>query len=246
MARVATLCLLAVLSGSVRAAPAADLEAAHKLYDSGQQHYRLGEYVASLADFKEAYRLAPLPAFLFNIAQCHRELGQDDDALRFYRSYLASAKPNDPERPNIEQRIVELERRIDERARQRRLELERSVELARIRRLEAEVQVGVRPPGTARGARALKWAGVGVSVLGVAMVLAGIGPAVVARRAGNDIEGAAARNAEFDPAVESRLRGGNIGAGVLFAIGGVVAASGAVMIGVGATRQARWRALEPR
>jgi tetratricopeptide (TPR) repeat protein len=49
---------------------------AKALYQSGMAHYNLNEIREALKDFKEAYRLFPQePVFLFNIAQCHRRLG---------------------------------------------------------------------------------------------------------------------------------------------------------------------------
>ncbi len=45
-------------------------------YTTGQSHYNLNEFKEALQDFKEAYRLFPDPVFLFNVAQCERQLGQ--------------------------------------------------------------------------------------------------------------------------------------------------------------------------
>jgi tetratricopeptide (TPR) repeat protein len=73
---------------------------------SGQSHYNLNEFSEALQDFKEAYRLHPDPAFLFNIAQCERQLGDFDEAIKFYRSYLR----NKPEAPNAK----EVQKKIDE------------------------------------------------------------------------------------------------------------------------------------
>jgi tetratricopeptide (TPR) repeat protein len=73
---------------------------------SGQSHYNLNEFAEALQDFKEAYRLHPDPAFLFNIAQCERQLGDFDEAIKFYRSYLR----NKPEATNAK----EVQKKIDE------------------------------------------------------------------------------------------------------------------------------------
>jgi tetratricopeptide (TPR) repeat protein len=68
----------------------------------------LTEYDQALAEFKEAYRVKPDATFLYNIAQCHRKLGQVDEALTFYRTYLRRA-PDAPNRGEVERRIQELE-----------------------------------------------------------------------------------------------------------------------------------------
>jgi len=81
-------------------------------YLSGQSHYNLNEFAEALQDFKEAYRLRPDPAFLFNIAQCERQLGNLEEAIKFYRSYLRN-KPDAGNKREIERKIEELKGLID-------------------------------------------------------------------------------------------------------------------------------------
>ncbi|HVU49781.1 MAG TPA: tetratricopeptide repeat protein [Polyangia bacterium] len=76
-------------------------------YMSGQSHYNLNEFTEALQDFKEAYRLHPDPAFLFNIAQCERQLGDFDEAIKFYRSYLRN-KPDATNAREVQHKIDEL------------------------------------------------------------------------------------------------------------------------------------------
>jgi tetratricopeptide (TPR) repeat protein len=81
-------------------------------YTTGQSHYNLNEFQEALQDFKEAYRLFPDPVFLFNVAQCERQLGNLDEAIKFYRSYLRN-KPKAPNRQEVERRIDEMQAAID-------------------------------------------------------------------------------------------------------------------------------------
>src|SRR6516164_1230338 len=74
---------------------------------SGQSHYNLNEFAEALQDFKEAYRLHPDPAFLFNIAQYERQLGDLDEAIKFYRSYLRN-KPDATNAKEVQKKIDEL------------------------------------------------------------------------------------------------------------------------------------------
>jgi hypothetical protein len=71
--------------------------------------YNLGHYQQALAEYEAAYMAVQDPPFLFNIAQCHRKMGNDKEAIAFYRSYLRVA-PNAPNRPEVQRRIAELER----------------------------------------------------------------------------------------------------------------------------------------
>jgi tetratricopeptide (TPR) repeat protein len=91
----------------VGSAWAMDKAKARAAYRSGSQHYDLGEFAEALADFKEAYRNFEEPIFLFNIAQCHRQLGQIDLAIRFFRTYLAKA-PTAQNRAAVEDTLDKL------------------------------------------------------------------------------------------------------------------------------------------
>ena len=103
--QVVAVALLAVaLGGVARAAEPGDAKAR---YMSGQSHYNLNEFSEALQDFKEAYRLHPDPAFLFNIAQCERQLGDFDEAIKFYRSYLRN-KPDASNAREVQKKIDEL------------------------------------------------------------------------------------------------------------------------------------------
>ncbi|HZI08474.1 MAG TPA: tetratricopeptide repeat protein, partial [Archangium sp.] len=61
-------------------------------FAEGNLAYDLGEFQKALDAYSESYRLMPLPGFLFNIAQCHRQLGRPERAGFFYRRYLSLSK----------------------------------------------------------------------------------------------------------------------------------------------------------
>src|SRR5262245_49679209 len=97
--------ILACMAGS---AWAGDRARAQEAYRSGTQHYDLAEYKEALESFKEAYRNLEDPTFLFNIAQCHRQLGDKPQAIRFYRTYLIKV-PDAPKREQIREMVATLE-----------------------------------------------------------------------------------------------------------------------------------------
>ena len=82
--------------------------AAKRFFVSGSKHFDLGEYREALNDFKEGYRLKDDPVFLYNIAQCHRLLNQNTEALRAYKTYLRRA-PTAPNRGEVERKIAAIE-----------------------------------------------------------------------------------------------------------------------------------------
>lgn len=82
------------------------VERAKDLFGQGSKHYELGEFAPALELYKRAYRIKALPAFLFNIAQCHRKLGQHRDAIAMYQSYLVGI-PNAENKALVESLIAE-------------------------------------------------------------------------------------------------------------------------------------------
>jgi tetratricopeptide (TPR) repeat protein len=84
----------------------ATVDKAKALFAEGNEHYNLGEFGPALERYKLAYRVKPLPAFQFNIAQCHRKLGQYPDAIAMYQAYLVGV-PNAKDRATVESLIAE-------------------------------------------------------------------------------------------------------------------------------------------
>jgi len=88
------------------------LDQAMRAYERGTQNYNLAQYEAALADFQEAATLYASPDFQYNIGLCYEKLGKPDDAIRAFVTYLKT-KPNAEDRPNVENRIKELQDKIE-------------------------------------------------------------------------------------------------------------------------------------
>ena len=100
---------VACLLGYAMARPAlAGDEAAQAHYKKGRSLYNISEYRAALDEFKQAYVEHEDPAFLYNIAQCHRQLGNYPEAITFYKRFL-NESPKAPNRKEIQRHISELE-----------------------------------------------------------------------------------------------------------------------------------------
>lgn len=83
------------------------------LFDWAQREYDLGNFEGALGGYSEAYRLMPAPALLFNMGQCHRQLGQYERAAFFYRRYLA-LEPDSPDAPLVTGLIQQMEAKLAE------------------------------------------------------------------------------------------------------------------------------------
>jgi tetratricopeptide (TPR) repeat protein len=98
-------------------------------FKRGKTAYDLGRFDEALAAYTSAYEAKPLPAFLFNMAQCHKQMGNWERASFFYKRYLAlspSAKDEaavkklveeaDAKAAEAEKRKAELQKQEDARA----------------------------------------------------------------------------------------------------------------------------------
>ncbi|MCC6993998.1 MAG: tetratricopeptide repeat protein [Deltaproteobacteria bacterium] len=77
-------------------------------YRAGQRAYDLGSYDDAIRAFSAAFELMSHPAFLYNIAQAHRQRGDLRRAIFFYRAYLR-LDPESKQREAILERVQELE-----------------------------------------------------------------------------------------------------------------------------------------
>ena len=112
MKRVLAAVLIVAASAGIAVA---DEATARKNFDDGERAYNLGEFKKAVDLFKQAYDQWPEPAFLFNVAQTYRQIGDCKQALFFYKRFL-SLKEQDTKKPlrpqlkeEVEKRIVELE-----------------------------------------------------------------------------------------------------------------------------------------
>src|SRR5262249_28463094 len=108
------LCLFCALSpASADESPAEDetLTKARAYYDEAQTEYAIGRFAHAIELYKQAYALTQRPSMLFNIAQAYRLANDPTQAKFFYESYLRRV-PDAPNRPEIEQRIDEMEQAI--------------------------------------------------------------------------------------------------------------------------------------
>ena len=139
------------------AATKEDPKAARVLFDFAQREYDLGNFEEALSGYSEAYRLMPAPALLFNIGQCHRQLGQYERAAFFYRRYLA-LEPESPDAPLVNELIQNME------AKQAEAEQQKSTALQVP--LTPRAPPEVKPSGPAWLRSRWFWAGVGVVAVG--------------------------------------------------------------------------------
>ena len=84
-------------------------------FKKAERAFNLGKFADALISYQAAFEAKPLPAFVFNIAQCHRNLDDPERALFFYRRYLA-LDPEGPHRKLVEGLIEEQQGKLAEKA----------------------------------------------------------------------------------------------------------------------------------
>ena len=100
------------LRQAVAAAPSAAEKHARELFQRAEMSFNLGKFSDALADYQAAYQAKPLPAFLFNIAQCYRNMQDYERARFFYRRYLA-LDPRTANRRLVEDLIGEMSKLVE-------------------------------------------------------------------------------------------------------------------------------------
>jgi tetratricopeptide (TPR) repeat protein len=105
-------------------------------FQRGMAAFELGNFQEALDEYERAYQIAPLPGFLFNIGQCHRNLGNLRKAVFSFRLYLRK-RPDAKNREAVQTLIRELEAKID---------AERAAAKLRVPVYVAPPDDGKRPP----------------------------------------------------------------------------------------------------
>jgi tetratricopeptide (TPR) repeat protein len=96
---------LAICAGRAHADPAR----ARAHFELGRRYFQVDEYAKAIEEFKAAHIEESDPAFLYNIAECHRRMGASKEALVYYKRFLNLTPPGAPSRANAEKRIAELQ-----------------------------------------------------------------------------------------------------------------------------------------
>jgi len=175
---VACASLLLLVAGTVHAD---ERQLAREHFERGSRAFVLGAYDEAIAEYSAAYRVIDDPVLLYNIAQAHRQAQHFGEALRFYKLYL-SLKPDAQNRNQVEGKIAELQRVVDQqKAAQEAPKESQPPSVAKPSESRSAIVQPIvqRPLGTeakseGRPGRAKKIAGVIVAALGLATLATGV------------------------------------------------------------------------
>jgi tetratricopeptide (TPR) repeat protein len=237
---------LALVTAAAAALPAParaeNVSEAREHFRLGSKLYDLQRYDEAALEYERAYVLKEDPALLFNIGQAYRFAGSPAKAIGAYRAFLRRT-PRAPNRVEVEARIAEMQRVLDEQ--QAREALQHREEPKPEPTVEtppapAPSEPTPAPPPAVEHRRPLKLAGIVTAAGGLALVVAGAALEGVAHGDADSFN-RPGMGAVFDAGAESRIKTFETTGWVLIGVGAAALAGGAtlVVLGVRHDRAAR-------
>lgn len=234
-AALASVTAAIVIATTAHAAFAEDKAAARAAYAEGTKYYDLNNFEAALKSFEKAYWNYEEPAFLYNIAQCYRQLDRKQDAVKFYRSYLRKV-PDAPNRADVERTIATLESAIAKEpppAPEPKPPATPSSPPSVVPATSAAAVTQVTRRPSRRG-RTLRASGIAVAGVGVVGVGLGVGFALLAKDANQQF--LHPTDGIYSPSAETNRSNYQTAEIVTFVIGGAALAVGTSMYLIGRRR----------
>lgn len=246
--------ILLLLTAVTVAEAQSPTQTAKQHYQEGTKRYNLAEYGKALEEFKAAYLAKPDAAFLFNIAQCQRQLADYEAAAKSYRAFLRES--SDLPAATREQ-VQKLVGDMEQAARDARAKAQQpptgTVPPRDEPKPPPEAQPATQPPPAAvatpiearaapeqeqRPGRTLKIAGLALGIVG--LVAIGVGAAMegLASQAANDLTNASRNSQPFDRSRYSTGQSEDYAGIALLTVGAAAAVAG-IAVGVIGLRQAK-------
>lgn len=247
---VAWAALLFSLLSLSAAAHADDTAEARDHFRKGSKAFDLGHYQEAVKEYEAAYSLREDPALLFNIAQAYRLDGDNQNAIRVYKSFL-HRMPDAPNRAEVERRIAELHRIIEEQGHAKEGPPEGTLtpgehpaprtttpappQSTPSPATEAPATATSTPPAQTEQhpGRTKKIAGLVLAGVGVAAIATGAAFSALAVKAGNDLTQLNQNMGTFDSAKQSAGKADQVAGAVCFGIGGAAIVTGVVLYVLG-------------
>ena len=209
-------------------------------YQRATRAYDLQKYQEAIEEYQKAYEISGDPPMLYNIGQAYRLADQPSEAVRYYRRFL-QRMPNARNREDVERKIADQEKLIDERRKAAAsvappppLPPAKSPPIVEIKP-PSPVQppppepsppvVSEEPPSHARAVVGWSLIAAGVIADGVAIY-----QGYRAKQKGDELTRASMSGQVFDPQLEEDGKNANIAAIALGIGGTAIAVAGAIVL----------------
>jgi tetratricopeptide (TPR) repeat protein len=220
-----TILAVAVLGGRAQAMQLTPVQKQEmkQHYEKATRAYDVQKYSEAVEEYQKAYEIGGDPAMLYNVAQSYRLSDQLPEALRFYRRYLQRS-PNARNRDDVERKISDLERTIEERRKA----------AAAVPRPPPPEPVVVPPPPPRKlektGSSGKRIAGIVVASLGGAALASAAITGKLAKDKGDKLTSLSTTGGQFDPNLEANGKTLNTITIVSAIAGAAAVVTGAVLI----------------
>jgi len=242
------------LSTLAHAGDAASNAKARAHFRTGMARYVLNHYEEAILEFEAGYASDPIPAFLFNLAQCHAKAGRKEKAIEFYRKYLDMGAPTQ-DAIMVQEAIERLERELrapppvetppptiammSPATAKARVTLVAKPEpvVGKLALTVTSLAVAATPAPTfareLRTARTKKYAGIATAAVGVAALAAGLGLSLTAKSYSDNLTLRDETHGVFDQSLASDGKTFDTAGAAMLAIGGVALVAGMVVAVLG-------------
>jgi tetratricopeptide (TPR) repeat protein len=224
------------------------LQEARELTSRATVEYDVGHFDQALELYTRAYERYPKPALLFDIGQCHRQLGHYERAIFFYQGYLRG-QPEAPNRPLVEKFLADSQQQLDA---QRAAAANSpppttaapSAEQGAISPTQASTDASPSPDATApadattpkKGMSVMEIAGLAMAGTGVVLLIVGIVEGLQASSLQNQVSNVSSQHGTWSAQDQSSYNSGKSAAttaNVLYVTGAVLLAGGGVLTWLG-------------
>ena len=195
-------------------------------YEKATRAYDVQKYSEAVEEYQRAYEIGGDPAMLYNVAQSYRLNDQPGEAQRFYRRYLQRS-PNARNRDDVEKKIADLEKTIEERRRKAAAAPPPVAPAPVVIVPPPPPEMPIRQPEASPGRRV---AGIVLAAVGGAALATAAITGKMASDKGAKLTDASTHGEVFDPNLESNGKALNTVAIVSGIVGGVAVVTGAVLI----------------
>jgi iron complex outermembrane receptor protein len=207
-----------------------DTARARAHFEIGNGMYRLGDYAGALREFAAGYELTRKPGFLINLGQTYRKLHDPARAREMYQKYLATTPPDDPARAQVTQILSDLDKEVEPAPSPAPASENAPVVAAP----PAADNTLTRPPPPRPRRRALLISGIVLGVAGAALVGGGGGAAASANSEADQLTALDRAGGTFDPGLDDQYHLHRSLEYSLFGVGAALAATGIVLLALGA------------
>jgi tetratricopeptide (TPR) repeat protein len=211
------------------------------LFEKGQANYEGGQFQAAIELFKQAYELVRDPAYLFNIAQSYRKIGDCLAAFDYYNRYLGES-PKAENRDTVNQWLREMQPCVEQR--QQEQEAARrgeEAEKARQEELLRKQRAAARPvPMEVDRGKPFRITGLALGGVGIVGLAVGITYGIKSSSIKNDVANQCAMGCQWDTdpvkSLDADGRAANTRATLGYIVGGIATAAGVGLYMFGRTR----------